>query len=69
MDEILKIKELSDYLKIPSSTIYKLIQEGKLPAIKLGKHWRILKRDIENLFEKQTLIKSMESGVSNEYKG
>jgi len=69
MDEVLKIKELSDYLKIPSSTIYKLIQEGKLPAIKLGKHWRILKRDIENLFEKQTLIKSLKSGASNEYKG
>lgn len=58
MDEILKIKELSGYLKIPSSTIYKLIQEGKLPAIKLGKHWRIKKKDIESLFEKQSNLKS-----------
>ena len=52
MDEILKITELSEYLKIPVSTIYKLIQEGKLPAIKLGKHWRIQKKDIEFLFDR-----------------
>lgn len=62
MDEILNIKELSDYLKIPSSTIYKLIQEGKLPAIKLGKHWRIQKKDIEILFEKQSHLKYSTSG-------
>ena len=48
--EILKIKEVSDYLKIPVSTVYKLIQEGKIPAIKLGKHWRLMKRDIDRLF-------------------
>ena len=48
--EILNIKEVSDYLKIPVSTIYKLIQEGKLPAIKLGKHWRLMKKDIDRLF-------------------
>lgn len=52
MDDILKITELSEYLKIPVSTIYKLIQEGKLPAIKLGKHWRIQKKDIEFLFDR-----------------
>ena len=48
--EILNIKEVSDYLKIPVSTVYKLIQEGKIPAIKLGKHWRLMKRDIDRLF-------------------
>ena len=49
-DEILNIKEVSCYLKIPVSTIYKLIQEGKIPAVKLGKHWRFMKKDIECLF-------------------
>jgi excisionase family DNA binding protein len=48
--EILNIKEVSDYLKIPVSTVYKLIQEGKIPAIKLGKHWRLMKKDIDRLF-------------------
>jgi excisionase family DNA binding protein len=50
-DEILNIKEVSDYLKIPVSTIYKLVQGGRVPAVKVGKHWRFMKRDIDRLFE------------------
>jgi len=50
-DEILNIKEVSDYLKIPVSTLYKLVQGGRVPAVKVGKHWRFMKRDIDRLFE------------------
>ena len=52
-DDILNIKEVSDYLKIPVSTVYKLAQDGKLPAVKVGKHWRFMKRDLDHLFEKK----------------
>lgn len=52
-DEILNIKEVSEYLKIPVSTLYKLIQDGKVPAVKLGKHWRFMKKDLDNLFEQK----------------
>ncbi len=50
-EEILNIKEVSQYLKIPVSTVYKLVQDGKVPAVKLGKHWRFLKKDLAHLFE------------------
>lgn len=50
-DEILNIKEVSHYLKIPVSTVYKLIQDGKVPAVKFGKHWRFMKKDLDHLFE------------------
>ncbi len=53
-EEVLNIKEVSIYLKIPVSTLYKLIQEGKVPAIKLGKHWRFMKKDLEMLFEQKS---------------
>jgi len=49
--EILNIKEVSDYLKIPVSTIYKLAQDGKVPAVKVGKHWRFMKKDLDHLFD------------------
>lgn len=39
-DTVLTIPELSKYLKISRSTLYKLAQEGKLPAKKVGRHWR-----------------------------
>jgi len=30
-DDVLTIEELSAYLKIPKSTLYKLVREGKVP--------------------------------------
>jgi excisionase family DNA binding protein len=52
-DDILNIKEVADFLRIPVSTIYKLAQDGKVPAVKVGKHWRFLKKDLELLFEQK----------------
>ena len=56
--EILNIKEVSEYLKIPVSTIYKLVQDGKVPAIKVGKHWRFMKKDLDHLFEQKEPLNS-----------
>ena len=49
-DDILNIKDVANYLRIPVSTIYKLAQDGKVPAVKVGKHWRFLKKDLQLLF-------------------
>ena len=40
MDDVFNIDELAAYLKIPKSTGYKLVREGKIPAQKVGRHWR-----------------------------
>ncbi len=50
-DSILTIDELSTYLKIPKSTVYKLAQEGKIPGQKVGKHWRFRKEAIDRWLE------------------
>jgi len=51
MDEklgaVLTIEELSVYLKIPKSTLYKLVREGKVPSQKVGRHWRFRKKAID----------------------
>ena len=36
--DVLTIEELSIYLKIPKSTLYKLVREGKVPSQKVGRH-------------------------------
>jgi len=46
-DYVLTIEELSSYLKIPKSTLYKLVREGKIPSQKVGRHWRFRKRAID----------------------
>jgi excisionase family DNA binding protein len=49
-DDILDIKGVANYLRMPVSTIYRLAQEGRVPAVKLGKHWRFLKNNLQLLF-------------------
>ena len=44
--EILTVMEVARFLRVPKSTVYKLARVGDLPASKIGKHWRFLRRDI-----------------------
>lgn len=45
--DVLTIEELSVYLKIPKSTLYKLVREGKVPCQKIGRHWRFHRHAID----------------------
>lgn len=38
--DVFTVAELAEYLKVPKSTIYKLAQEGRIPAQRVGRHWR-----------------------------
>jgi excisionase family DNA binding protein len=42
-DSVMTIDDLSAYLKVSKSTLYKLAQEGKVPGQKVGRHWRFHK--------------------------
>ena len=46
-DEIMTMDELSSYLKISKSTLYKLATENKLPGQKIGKRWRFHKEAVD----------------------
>ena len=35
------IKEASEILKISDTTLYRYVKEGKIPAVKLGRQYRI----------------------------
>lgn len=49
--QVLTIDELATYLKIPKSTLYKLVREGKIPSQKVGRHWRFRKKAIDRWLE------------------
>jgi len=61
IDEIMSIKDVSEYLRIPISTVYKLAQSGQIPGVKVGKHWRFVKKDLDQLFEKKAAKKSSDT--------
>jgi len=47
-DEFWTAEEVSNYLRIPQSTIYKLAQDSVFPGFKVGKHWRFRRDTIIN---------------------
>jgi excisionase family DNA binding protein len=65
MANIVTAKEVSQYLKLTESTIYKLASMGEIPGFKIGKSWRF---DMDEILRK---IKSMKGNqkVSRETNG
>lgn len=57
-DVIMKPPEIAKYLRIPITTLYKLCHEGKIPAKKVGKHWRFRKDEIDEWFDKKNAVGS-----------
>ncbi len=51
LGDVLAIEELADCLKIPKSTLYKLVSECKIPSQKVGRHWRFRKPAIDRWLE------------------
>jgi excisionase family DNA binding protein len=37
---ILTVSDLSDYLRVHRSTVYRLLKRGQLPGFKIGSDWR-----------------------------
>ena len=46
-DSFLTTEEVLGYLKINLRTVYRLIEAGKIPAIRVGRQWRFRKKDID----------------------
>lgn len=60
--DVLTIEELSTYLKISKSSLYKIVREGKIPAQKVGRHWRFRKRAIDLWLEAPRVSNADTSG-------
>jgi excisionase family DNA binding protein len=50
---ILNADEVSTWLRIPKSTLYKLCTEGQIPCAKIGKHWRFDRAVVESWFDRR----------------
>jgi excisionase family DNA binding protein len=60
--DVLTIVELADYLRIPKSTLYKLVREGRIPSQKIGRHWRFRKGAIDHWLEEMRANKPRSEG-------
>ncbi len=51
--DILTIKQLSEYLMVSEKTIYRMLDKGLLPALRIGAQWRFRKRDIDGWLDER----------------
>ena len=44
---VLTVRDLSNYLRIHPSTVYRLLKTGQLPAFRVGSDWRFNVEEID----------------------
>ena len=52
-------KELAGYLKLNEITIYKCVNDGKIPGFKVGRQWRFDREKIDELIREGTIDKDI----------
>ena len=52
-EDIMTVRELAAYLKIPEKTVYRYASEAKVPGFKVGGSWRFRKSEIDRRFSGQ----------------
>ena len=50
---MLTAREIQDLFQVDRSTVYRMAEDGRLPAIKIGKQWRFPAEQINNWFQAQ----------------
>lgn len=70
MEESMTVQEVAHRLHASSSTISRWCSEGRLPAAKVGRNWRIWRRTVEGLGDegdgKQELMRLYRQEVLHE---
>lgn len=50
---IMTVKEVAEYLRVDSSTLYRLVRKGKIPAFKLGSDYRFIRDKIDQWIDEE----------------
>jgi len=53
--EVMNIRQASQYLGVSPDTLYKYVNEQKIPAFKLGNRWRFKKTRLDQWMEEQSI--------------
>lgn len=49
MSEIMTVKEVAEFLRLSRATVWRMIQEQRLPAFRVGRSWRVRREDVDRL--------------------
>lgn len=51
--EVMTIKQAADFLQLHYQTVYEKVKNKEIPASKVGRVWRIQKKDVLEYLERQ----------------
>ena len=52
-DRWMTVKDVAEYLQLSTDQIYRLAQQGKIPAFRVGARWRFKREKIDEWVETQ----------------
>jgi len=60
MRDILTLEEIAGYLRVNEKTVYRLVNEGSIPATKIGHQWRFKKTAIDEWLDQRSVTRRAE---------
>jgi excisionase family DNA binding protein len=45
-EALLNAKEVAEYFGVKTTTVYRWCREGRIPSLKIGKHWRMRREQL-----------------------
>ena len=55
MEELMTLEEVANYLKVNEKTVYRMLNEGEIPAMKVGHLWRFKVSEIDEWLDQKTV--------------
>ena len=59
---LLTVAEVADVLRVSNMTVYRLIKAGDIPALRVGKNYRIRQTDLSRFLEQGTFAADEANG-------
>lgn len=51
VDELLTVSEVAEVMRVSKMTVYRLVHSGELPAIQVGRSYRVPQRALEEYLD------------------
>ena len=52
---LLTVSEVANAMRVSNMTVYRLIKSGELPAVRVGKNYRLRETDLERFLDERSV--------------
>jgi excisionase family DNA binding protein len=52
--EMMKVRDVADYLRLSEAKVYRMANNGHIPALRMGKTWRFKKEILDEWIRRET---------------